>query len=130
MSSDLKEAVEKAKINITNFMASFTDYNYNQFDSFKTYQNKPIIDNIGDFYKNMMEEVDYLKKTIKRLLFILDRIRYSVLEIDNTKKIFKTLHSTIENACVSIQMMQEKIVFLTSNHNKKSVYWIEGDFKK
>ena len=26
-------------------------------------------------------------------------------------------------------MMHEKIVFLTSNHNKKSVYWIEGDFK-
>ncbi len=129
LSSDLKEAVEKAKINITNFMASFTDYNHNQFDSFKTYQNKPIIDNIGDFYKDMMEEVDYLIKTIKRLLFILDRIRYSILEIDNTKKFFKTLYSTIENACVSIKMMHEKIVFLTSNHNKKSVYWIEGDFK-
>ena len=77
----------------------------------------------------MIEEVDYLKKTIKRLLFILDRIRYSILEIDNTKKLFKTLYSTIENAFVSIQMMHEKIVFLTSNHNKKSVYWIEGDFK-
>ena len=50
-------------------MASFTDYNYNQFDSFKTYQNKPIIDNIGDFYKNMMEEVDYLKKDHKETSF-------------------------------------------------------------
>ena len=25
--------------------------------------------------------------------------------------------------------MYEKVVFLTSNHNKRSVYWIEGDFK-
>jgi predicted DnaQ family exonuclease/DinG family helicase len=126
---ELKISIKEAKKSLKTMMDNISHENYSQFDPFKTYQNKPILKNIEKTYQSVHEDINLMEKDLKNILMSLDKIRKVILEVDNTRTKYGTLHSIFDNGHDKINRLLSDLICLTANQDIDTVYWMEGDFK-
>ena len=126
---DLKRSIKEAKDSLKVMMINISNENYSQFDPLKTYQNKPILKNIEKTFQIVSEDIDLMEKNLKNIIELIDKIRKSILEIDNTRSKYGTLHSIFENGHDKISHLLSDLMCLTANQDNDTVYWMEGEFK-
>lgn len=125
----LKEAVKESYECLKNFMKEFREDNKNKFSTEKSYQDKPIVGSVEKLYRHLDLELGEMKKCLTTIFSSIDILRKTILEIDNKKKDFPSLHSTLERSLEVCNSLLKSLIHLTENHDPEYVYWLEGDFK-
>lgn len=125
----LKESIKESNASLKSLMSEFIQDNKSKFSPEKSYQDKPIINNIENLYSGLEVELNFMKKSFEKVFFSLGRLKNSILEIDNKKKDFPVLHSILEQSQEVCNSLLRSLIHLTENQNEEYVYWLEGEYK-
>jgi len=125
----LKESIKESYSFLKTLMAEIQEDNKRKFSTERSYQDKPIVNNIDKLYKDLETELKDMKKSLEKIFLCLERLRNSVLEIDKSRKDFPALHSTLERSEEICNSLLKSLIHLTENQNTEYVYWLEGEYR-
>ena len=125
----LKDEVTNARESLRTFIKSLNDENESRFNPDRSYQEQPILGNISKTYAPIRDEINTMKNSLEKIMSIVNRIKKSVLEMDNDRSKYPLLHSAMDRGCDTIIGLIDSLVILTENQDPDWVYWIKGEYR-
>jgi len=126
---ELQDAVKNTQGALKDFMQALRDDNETRFNPAKQYQEKPILGSINKVYAPVTVELLTLKQGLESILFLLEKTRKSVLEMDPARTDYPVLHSILDRGLETMTTIINSLVRLTEQQDPDWVYWLEGEFR-